>query len=166
MRTKLGIKKTVLALAVLAVGVIAIPSAQSASTTECLGLKPNVIGTRGNDVIRINTDEDGSGANVNGRWLEPIYERVVVFAGGGNDRIVVESTGPIGVRVCAGDGNDSIEGEDMARIHAGSGYDTVRQHIICHMTPEVFAAEVVRSSDKPRGDPANCFEGGTPIPRP
>ncbi len=157
-------KKLVIALAAAALGLVAVPAAQSASAKECLGRKPNVVGTKKADVIRISTDEDGSGANVNGRSLEAIYEKVVVFADKGDDQIFVESRGPIGVLVCAGDGKDRIEGEDMSRIHGGDGYDTVLQHIICHMDPEVFAVEAVRSSDEPIGDPANCFEAGYPLP--
>ncbi len=154
---KLGLKQTVLALGVVALGVIAVPPAHSASRKECFGKKPNVLGTRGNDVIGIDTDEDGSGASVNGRWLDPIYDQVVVFADKGNDRIVVQSTGLVDVLICAGDGKDTIEGEDMARIHAGDGYDTVRQVIQCHKTPEVFAAETVRSSYEPELDLATCW---------
>lgn len=150
-------KQIIVAVAVVAVGVVAVPPAESASKKECLGKKPNVIGTKGNDVIGINTDEDGSGASVNGKWLDAIYDQIVVFADKGNDRITVRSTGLVGVLVCAGDGKDTIEGTDLARIHAGDGYDTVRQTIQCNASPQVLAAEDVRSSYEPEINGAVCW---------
>lgn len=151
-------------LGVAAVAVAAAPAAESASTKECLGRRPNVVGTKGNDVIRIRTDEDGSGGALNGRPLDAIYESITVFADKGNDKIFVESTGPVGVRICAGDGNDRIEGEDIVRLHGGKGYDTAVVHLICDMTPDIFATEEVRPSTHPVGDSANCFEGGSKLP--
>jgi hypothetical protein len=45
----------------------------------------------------------------------------------------------------------------MARIHAGGGYDTVRQTIQCQASPQVFAAEDVRSSYEPEVKRAVCW---------
>jgi hypothetical protein len=50
------------------------------------------------------------------------------------------------------------------RLHAGAGYDTADVHIICEMTPEIFATEEVRPNTEPVGTEANCYEGGSKLP--
>ena len=149
-------KKIVLALGVVVLGVIAVPAAQSASSSDCLGKVPNVLGTSGNDVIVVYVDEGGLGGTVNGRSVRDEEAFLaVIYSKGGNDKISFQGD-PGKALICAGDGKDTISGDNMLRVHAGSGYDTVRQYLQCGNEGEVFAAETVRTSYDSSGDPGPC----------
>ena len=149
-------RKLVLALGVVALGVIAVPAAQSASSSDCLGKVPNVLGTSGDDVIVVSVDEVGLSGTVNGRSVrnEDTY-LAVIYSKGGNDKISFQGD-PGNALICAGDGKDTITGDNMLRVHAGSGYDTVRQYLQCGKQGEVFAAETVRTSYDNSGDLGPC----------
>jgi Ca2+-binding RTX toxin-like protein len=146
MSTKLGIKHTVIGLGVLAVGLVAVPPAFSASKNECLGGKPTVVGTKGNDVIVVYSDEAGVSATVNGKKVNvPDHAPTIIFGDKGNDRISYEQDGGGSARVCGGDGKDTITGTDIYRIHGGDGYDTVDAYSQCSGAFEIFAVETVRT---------------------
>lgn len=151
-----AVKRLVLGLGVLALGVIAVPAAQSASSSDCLGKVPNVLGTSGNDAIVVYVDEAGLSGTVNGRSVrdEDAY-LAVIYSKGGNDKIHFQGD-PGRALICVGDGKDTITGDNMLRVHAGSGYDTVRQYLQCGNEGEVFAAETVRTSYDSSGDPGPC----------
>jgi hypothetical protein len=157
MQSKLGMKQAVLAVAVVALGVIAVPSAQSAGTKECLGFRPNILGTKGNDVIRVFADEGGPRATVNGRSVKLASDAplAVIFADKGDDRITYSQDGGGSAIVCGGDGKDRISGGDYSRIHAGDGYDVVEARSTCGWPIEVFGAETVRHSGG-FDDPGPC----------
>ena len=149
-------KKIVLALAVVALGLVAVPPAQSASSSDCLGKVPNVLGTSGDDVIKIWADEAGVFGSVNGRSVrDRSTDLAVIYSRAGNDTITF-SGDPGSALICAGDGKDTITGDKMQRVHAGSGYDTVRQHLLCGDDGEVFAAEVVRTSYDTSNEEGPC----------
>lgn len=145
MKTKLGIKHTVIALGALACGLVAVPPAFSASKTECLGGKPTIVGTKGNDVIVVSGYEGGWYGTVNGKHFEFSDGSPIIFGDKGNDRITYTQDGGGGARVCGGDGKDTITGTDIYRIHGGDGYDTVDVYSQCSGNVEVFAVETVRT---------------------
>jgi hypothetical protein len=145
MRTKLGIKHTVIGLGALAAGLVAMPPAFSASKTECLGGRPNVVGTKGDDVIVVYSDEGGAFARVNGKKVDVPDGSTIIFGDKGNDQISYEQDGGGGARVCGGDGKDTITGTDIYRIHGGDGYDTVDVYSQCSGNFEIFAVETVRT---------------------
>jgi hypothetical protein len=97
------VKKIVLALAVVALGLVAVPPAQSASSSDCLGRVPNVLGTSGDDVIRIWADESGVFGTVNGRSVRKDAIQAVIYSRGGNDTITF-SGDPGSALICAGAG--------------------------------------------------------------
>ena len=144
MRTKLGIKHTVIGLGALGAGLVAVPPAFSASKTECLGGKPTVVGTKGNDVIVVDGYEAGFNATVNGKTFHS-DGRPIIFGDKGNDRIRYTQDGGGTARVCGGDGKDTITGTDISRIHGGDGYDTVDVVDQCGWGFEIFAVETVRT---------------------
>ena len=122
-----------------------------------LGWKPNILGTKGNDVIRVQADEGGPWATVNGRSVKLASDAPlpVIFADQGNDRITYSQDGGGSAIVCAGDGKDHISGGDYSRIHAGDGYDVVDARSTCGWPIEVFGAETVRHSGG-FDDPGPC----------
>ena len=159
-------KKVLLALGVLALGLIAVPSAQSASDQECLGRKPNVIGTKEADVIEVkfgdadSTPETGAKhAHVilNGKEFK-VKPPVAIFGDKGDDRIFYSQFASGDAVVCGGDGNDRITGTDYSRVHGGSGYDTVDVYDSCGPGVRVFAAEdvTVRAAVGDEYSPAWC----------
>ncbi len=144
MKTKLGIKHTVIGLGALAAGLVVVPPAFSASKTECLGGKPTVVGTKGNDVITVSGYEAGFNATVNGKTFHS-DGWPIIFGDKGNDRIKYSQDGGGTARVCGGDGKDTITGTDISRIHGGDGYDTVDVLDKCGWGFEIFAVETVRT---------------------
>lgn len=136
----------VLVLAVVALGLVATPSAQSASNSECLGHKPNVFGTSGNDTISVYADEAGARVFVNGKrtFLEDWDGPITIWSKAGADTISFSSDGGGGAVICSGDGDDVIDTTMTSRIHTGSGYDRVNEYLQCGGTAEVFKAEIVR----------------------
>ena len=145
MKTKLGISHTIVALGALAAGLVVMPPAFSASRTECLGGKPTVVGTKGNDVIVVGGYEGGWYGTVNGKKFEFSDGSPIIFGDKGNDRITYTQDGGGGARVCGGDGKDTITGTDIYRIHGGDGYDTVDVYSQCSGNVEVFKVETVRT---------------------
>jgi len=129
--------------------------AESASRNECLGGKPNVVGTKGSDKIVVYVDEAGVFATVNGRKFEIDDYRVVVFGDKGNDTIIVNQDPVNDAYVCGGDGNDTISGNDISRIHAGDGYDKVDVVSMCGGGFEIFKAETVRTDETLDEGPCN-----------
>jgi hypothetical protein len=144
MNTKLGIKRTIVALGALAVGLVVVPPAFSASKNECLGGKPTVVGTKGNDVIVVSGYEAGFWATVNGKRFHS-EDRPIIFGDKGNDRITYTQDGGGSAKVCGGDGKDTISGDDLTRVHGGDGYDTVEVLDQCGWGSEIFAVETVRT---------------------
>ena len=146
MKTKLGIKHAVIGLGALAAGLIAVPPAFSASKNECLGGKPTVVGTKGNDVIVVSGYEGGFTVTVNGKQFHSSDgQRPIIFGDKGNDRITYTQDGGGSARVCGGEGKDTITGTDISRIHGGDGYDTVDAYSQCSGAFEIFAVETVRT---------------------
>ncbi|HVW32844.1 MAG TPA: hypothetical protein VHL53_09930 [Acidimicrobiia bacterium] len=146
---KLEVKPTLIGLGAVALGLLTVPPAFSASTKECLGGKPNVVGTKGSDVIVVTADEAGTRATVNGKKVKVPSGPTIIFGDKGNDRISFTQDGGGPARVCGGAGNDTITGTDITRIHGGDGKDTVEVHDQCgfgHPGIEVFAVETVRTS--------------------
>lgn len=154
MTNKLAIKQAVIALAAVALGLMAVPPAFSASKTECLGGKPNVVGTKGNDVIVVLSDEAGNYATVNGKGFR-FDGPVVIFGDKGNDRISHDQDGGYFAKVCGGEGKDAITGTDIYRIHGGDGYDTVDVVSQCGYGFEIFASETVRTAEDFDEGPCN-----------
>jgi Ca2+-binding RTX toxin-like protein len=144
MKAKLGIRHTVIGLGALAAGLIAVPPAFSASKNECLGGKPTVVGTKGDDVIVVSGYEAGFHATVNGKKLHSAGQPII-FGDKGNDRITYTQDGGGAARVCGGDGKDTITGTDIYRIHGGDAYDTVDVLDQCGWGFEIFAVETVRT---------------------
>jgi Ca2+-binding RTX toxin-like protein len=147
MRSKLRIKHTVIAVGALAVGLVAVPPAFSASKNECLGGKPTVVGTKGDDVISVSGYEEGFVATVNGkRFHVASWEgQPIIFGDKGDDRITYSQDSGGAARVCGGAGKDTITGTDIYRIHGGDGYDTVDVLDKCGGGFEIFAVENVRT---------------------
>jgi len=148
MTTKLRIQQAIIAVGALTVGLITVPPAFSASKNECLGGKPTVVGTKGNDVIDVSADEAGVAAYVNGKRVDfPENAAVVIFGDKGNDRIhYYQDGGGHALGICGGDGKDTITGTDIRRIHGGDGYDTVDVVSQCGAGFEIFASETVRTN--------------------
>jgi hypothetical protein len=146
MTNKLRPRQTVIVASAVAFGLVAVPPALSASKKECLGGKPTVVGTKGNDVIKVYGYEAGHYGTVNGKRFEVTDGPLIVFADKGNDRVSYSQDGGGPIRVCGGDGKDTITGSDFSRIHGGDGYDTVDVYDKCGWGSEIFAVETVRTS--------------------
>ena len=150
-----------LGIAAAAVALMAVsftPSVEAASNTECLGAKPNVFGTSGNDTIRVSADEAGASVTVNGKttFMESWDGPIAIWSKAGNDKVNFSSDGGGSAVVCTGDGDDTVTGTMMRRIHTGAGYDTVSHYIQCGMYTEVFKAETVKATVDFSGDPGPC----------
>ena len=159
-------KKLVTALAALTLGLIAVPAAQSASDNECLGRKPNVIGTKKADEIQVkfgdadSTPETGAQhakVFLNGKEFK-VKGPVAIFADKGDDRIFYSQYASGDAVVCGGDGNDRITGTDYSRIHGGGGYDTVDVYDSCGPGVRVYSAEdvMVRAAVGDEYSPGYC----------
>lgn len=149
-------KRTILSLGVLALALVAVPPAFSASRYECLGGKPNIVGTTGDDVIIVHADENGPSATVNGKKVKipDPYAPTIIFGDKGNDRISYTQDGGGPARACGGDGKDVITGTDIVRIHGGSGYDTADVTDQCASNYDFFQVETVRTHSSI--DPGPC----------
>ena len=144
--------------AAVLMGLTFTPSVEAASNTECLGAKPNVFGTSGNDTIQVSADEAGASVTINGKttFMESWDGPIVIWSKAGNDKVSFTSDGGGSARVCTGDGDDTVTGTLIRRIHTGSGYDTVTHYIQCGMYTEVFKAEAVRATVDTSGDLGPC----------
>ncbi len=104
------IRKSLLCIGALGLGLLTMPSASSAELA-CFGEDPTIVGTDGPDTI----------------YLTPNHRDVVVSLGGDDTiRIIDGSTGvddPGLDLICAGDGNDTVIGHGTRKIHGGAGDD-------------------------------------------